>query len=292
MAFLLLAFATELAIMQGLPLLLPELAWWQLAALDAGLLTLILAVPAWLLFVVPLERSLTARGRLLHRLLSIQEEEQERIARDLHDGIGQSLTALLMRLRLLQAESVPPAVEGQLEALREIVSSTVDELRRMVREGRPPVLGDLGLQPALQQRLTSFAESAAVGITFGWQLPAGSRPPADVETAVYRIVGEAVTNVAKHAEATGVQVTIDRVADGVRARVVDDGRGFSQQAAAPPDRQSFGILGMRERAAALGGSLRIDSQPGRGTTVEVIIPCASGGASVRCCLGCEEFADG
>lgn len=99
--FLLLAFATELAIMEGLPLLLPELAWWQLAALDAGLLTLILAVPAWLLFVVPLQRSVRARGRLLHRLLSIQEEEQERIARDLHDGIGQSLTALFMRLRLL-----------------------------------------------------------------------------------------------------------------------------------------------------------------------------------------------
>lgn len=101
MVFLLLAFATELAIMEGLPLLLPELAWWQLAALDAGLLTLILAVPAWLLFVVPLQRSVRARGRLLHRLLSIQEEEQERIARDLHDGIGQSLTALFMRLRLL-----------------------------------------------------------------------------------------------------------------------------------------------------------------------------------------------
>lgn len=291
-AFLILAFATELAIMEGLPLLLPELAWWQLAALDAGLLTLILAVPAWLLFVVPLERSARARGRLLHRLLSIQEEEQERIARDLHDGIGQSLTALLMRLRLLQAEPVPPAVAGQLEALREIVSSTVDELRRMVREGRPPVLGDLGLQPALQQRLTCFAEGAAFAITFNWQLPPASRPPADVETAVYRIVGEAVTNAAKHAEAGQVQITIDRVAGGVRARVSDDGRGFSRQAAATSDRQSFGILGMRERAAAMGGSLRVESQPGRGTIVEAIIPCDCAGFSSLCCLGGEESADG
>lgn len=162
----------------------------------------------------------------------------------------------------------------------------------MVREGRPPVLGDLGLQPALQQRLTCFAEGAAFAITFDWQLPPGSRPPADVETAVYRIVGEAVTNAAKHAEASRVQVTIDRVAGGVRARVSDDGRGFSRQAAATSDRQSFGILGMRERAAAMGGSLRVESQPGRGTTVEAIIPCDCAGFSSLCCLGGEESADG
>lgn len=283
MVFLLIAFATELAIMQGLPVVFPDLAWWHLAAVDAALLTIILAVPAWLIFLVPLERSSRARGRLLQRLLSIQEEEQERIARDLHDGIGQSLTALLMRLKLLESEPVPPAVESQLATLREIVTSTVAELRRMVREGRPPALADLGLQPALQQQLTSFAEGAPFGITLDWQLPVGSRPPASVETAVYRIVGEAVTNAAKYAEASQVRVTIDRVADGVRARVADNGGGFSRRATTPDDRQSFGILGMRERAAALGGSLRIESQPGRGSTVEVIIPCDCGGFSSRCC---------
>lgn len=292
LVFLLLAFVTELAIMEGLPLLLPELPWWQLAALDAGLLTLILASPAWLLFVVPLERLSTGRGRLLHRVLSIQEEEQERISRDLHDGIGQSLTVMLMRLRLIQAEPLPPEVERQLAELREIVGTTVDELRRMVREGRPPVLGDLGLQPALEQRFAAFARDADFSVSLDWQLPDGSRPPAAVETAVYRIVGEAVTNAAKHAEATSVQVTIDRCAAGVRARIVDDGRGFIRRTTASADRQTFGILGMRERATALGGSLRIESQPGRGTAVEVIVPCECTADNARCCRGFEESADG
>ena len=290
--FLALAFVTELAIMQGLPLLLPQLPWWQLAALDAGLLTVLLAAPAWLLFVVPLERLSTARGRLLHRMLSIQEEEQERITRDLHDGIGQSLTAMLMQLRLMQSEPLPPTVDRQLVDLRTLVGSTVEELRRMVREGRPPVLSDLGLQPALQQRFASFVGNDDFSIRFDWRLPEASRLPPAVETAIYRIVGEAVTNAAKHAGASTVQVMISRCVAGVQAQIVDDGRGFVGRPNAAADRQSFGILGMRERASALGGSLRIESQPGRGTTVEVIIPCDGAGHSSLCCLGGEESADG
>ena len=288
LVFLALAFATELAIMQGLPLLLPQLPWWQLAALDAGLLTVLLVGPAWLLFVVPLERLSTARGRLLHRVLSIQEEEQERITRDLHDGIGQSLTAILMRLRLLQAEPLPEPVEQQLADLRELVGTTVEELRRMVREGRPPVLSDLGLKPALQQRFAAFAANDDFSISFDWQLPEASRLPPAVETAIYRIVGEAVTNAAKHADGTSVQVTIDYCDAGVRAQVVDDGRGFTGRTNPGADRQSFGILGMRERAAALGGGLRIISQPHRGTAVEVTIPCECTAANRLCDRGLEE----
>lgn len=278
--------------MQGLPLLLPQLPWWQLAALDAGLLTVLLAAPAWLLFVVPLERLSTARGRLLHRVLSIQEDEQERISRDLHDGIGQSLTAMLMQLRLMQAEPLPPTVDRQLVDLRMLVGSTVEELRRMVREGRPPVLSDLGLQPALQQRFASFGGDDGFSISFEWRLPDGCRLPHAVETAIYRIVGEAVTNAAKHAGASNVQVMISRCVAGVRAQIVDDGRGFVGRPNAAANRQSFGILGMRERASALGGSLKIESQPGRGTTAEAIIPCDFAGDGSRCRPRGEESADG
>jgi len=248
--------------------------------------------PAWLLFVVPLERLSTARGRLLHRLLSIQEEEQERISRDLHDGIGQSLTAILMRLRLLQSEPLPATVEQQLADLRGLVGSTVDELRRMVREGRPPVLSDLGLQPALRQRFAAFAANDDFSISFDWQLPEASRLQPAAETAIYRIVGEAVTNAAKHADATTVRVTIDRCAAGVRAQVVDDGRGFVGRSNAAADRQSFGILGMRERAAALGGGLRITSQPNRGTAVEVTIPCEWTAPNPLCFRDFEESVNG
>lgn len=290
-AFLVLAFATELAIMEGLPVLFPQLPWWQVAALDAGLLTLLLAGPAWLLFMVPLIRLSTARGRLLHRVLSIQEEEQERIARDLHDGLGQSLTAMLMRLRLLQAEPVSADVAQQLGELREVVSGTVEELRRIVREGRPPVLGDLGLRPALQHQLAAFGTDGRFAIDLQWNLPATRRPPASVETTIYRIVGEAVTNAVKHAEATQVTVAVDCCAGGVRARIIDDGRGGAGKAKAATGRQSFGILGMRERATAVGGRLNIESPPGRGTMVEVLIPCECTESPGPCSPSVEEIGD-
>ena len=160
----------------------------------------------------------------------------------------------------------------------------------MVREGRPPVLSDLGLKPALQQRFAAFAGNDDFCISFDWQLPEASRLPPAVETAIYRIVGEAVTNAAKHADGTSVQVTIDRCAAGVRAQVVDDGRGFVRRTYAGGDRQSFGILGMRERAAALGGGLRIISQPQQGTAVEVTIPCECTIPNHPCCHGFEGSA--
>ena len=199
---------------------------------------------------------------------------------------------MLMQLRLLQSQPLPPTVDRQLADLRALVGSTVEELRRMVREGRPPVLSDLGLQPALQQRFASFACNDDFSIGFDWRLPEASRLPPAVETAIYRIVGEAVTNAAKHAKAGTVQVTIDRCTAGVRAQIVDDGRGFVGRPNAAADRQSFGILGMRERAAALGGGLRITSQPNRGTAVEVTIPCECTAPNPLCCRGFEESVNG
>ncbi len=218
------------------------------------------------------EREAEFRTRFLHRVMAAQEEERRRIARDLHDEIGQSLTSLIVGLRVLtEAPEAGLACEGAA-ALRDIAAATYDEVRRLARGLRPAMLDDLGLVPALERYILDYAEAHGLAVDFR---PAGlgaGRLPEAVETALYRILQEALTNTAKHAAARQVRVVLSQDGGTVRAVVEDDGRGFDGEAL--PRSGGVGLSGIRERAALLGGSVAITSRPGRGTRLEVSVPVA------------------
>lgn len=211
------------------------------------------------------------RGELLEKLITAYEDERRRIARGLHDEAGQALTALIVNLEL--AEQAHKPVDPQnLARLRGIAEQTLAEVRRIIAALRPTILDDLGLAAAIRWYAKELVEPQ--GLQVSMQLSGlDSRLPPHVETAVFRIVQEAITNVLRHAGARQALVETT-VADGrVRVTVADDGRGF-EVTSVPRSREGrgLGLLGMRERAEALGGTLRVSSQPGHGTRIEIVIP--------------------
>jgi signal transduction histidine kinase len=221
------------------------------------------------------------RARLLKQVMSAREEEQRRIARDLHDGIGQSLTSLLLGLRA--AAEVPTFEEARarLGELRGITASLLDEVRGLARGLRPSVLDDLGLAAALERYAADYTQAHGIAVDVVAPDLALVRLPAEVETALYRITQEALTNVLKHAAAKAVSLVVRRElggvthgASGIHLTVEDDGRGFDNDALlqAPGAGKGLGLLDIRERAALLNGSFTVESQPGSGTTVHVCIP--------------------
>jgi signal transduction histidine kinase len=210
------------------------------------------------------------RQQLLKKLMSAQEDERRRIARDLHDEIGQALTSLLIGLRTVVDAATLEAARGRAEDLRRIAVSTLEEVRRLARGLRPSVLDDLGLAAALERYAADYAQSHGVEVKVEAD-PEGHRLPEEIETALYRIAQEALTNTAKHATAEHVRIVVERQPGGVRLLVVDDGRGF---ACPEPDADGhLGLSGMRERAALLNGSVVVESDPGEGTRILVNIPC-------------------
>jgi len=220
------------------------------------------------------------RARLLKQVLSAREEEQHRIARDLHDGIGQSLTSLLLGLRA--AAEVPTFEEARarLGELRGITTSLLDEVRRLARGLRPSVLDDLGLAAALERYAADYTQAHGIEVDVVAPDLALVRLPAEVETALYRIAQEALTNVLKHAAAKAVSLVVRRElgelggSSGVHLTVEDDGRGFDSDVRlqAAGTGIGLGLLDIRERAALLNGAVTIESRPGSGTTVHVCIP--------------------
>lgn len=213
------------------------------------------------------------RAELLRQLITAQEDERRRIARDLHDGIGQSLTLLLVSLSRIQAAQSRAESHQQAAGVQKVASGTLDEVRRMARGLRPSVLDDLGLTVALERMVEDYTASNDISVALDGSDLEGQRLPGEIETAVYRIIQEALTNIAKHAQATKVGIAVQREHDRIELVVRDNGRGFQieQQAGSKP-RSEFGLSGMRERASLLGGSATITSNPGRGTTVHAYIP--------------------
>ncbi len=215
------------------------------------------------------------RVRLLRRLVTAQEEERQRISRELHDQLGQYLSALMLRLKTLE-----PLTAGREEAragLRqseELSARLADEVHRLAWELRPAALDDLGLHTVLQNYTERWSERSGVVADFhGGGLERGRLPP-EVETTVYRVVQESLTNVLKHAGARRVSVIVERRREQVLVIVEDDGRGFEVEEishAARPGR-GLGLLGMRERVTLVGGSFSIESSPGGGTTARARIP--------------------
>lgn len=216
-------------------------------------------------FNAMLDRLETERRESARRALAAQEEERRRVARELHDELGQALTGVL----LLMDEAGRAPAQRAAEALgegREAARAAIDEVRRIVRDLRPEALDDLGLPSALATLATSFERRT--GIRVRRRLPADLPPlSAEQDLVLYRVTQEALTNVARHAQAQHAELCIEHADGLVRMVVRDDGCGF---AGPPPDHH--GIGGIRERAMLVGGSVEVESVPGEGTQVVLCIP--------------------
>jgi len=196
-----------------------------------------------------------------------REQEQRRIARELHDELGQSLTAL--KMMVVAIEGADPQVMEKLGRMQRVIDDTLGATRRLASELRPLILDDLGLFPAIEWLLDNFRERTGVACALAIQ--GGEVELDDTRaTAVFRILQEALTNITRHARARKVDIAIRHGDSEVAIAVVDDGVGFSMQDAAAT--KSRGLLGMRERAYLLGGQLEIVSAPGKGTALEVRLP--------------------
>jgi signal transduction histidine kinase len=203
----------------------------------------------------------------LRRVVAGQELERQRLARELHDETGQALTSILLGLKNLE-EAKSDDVRRSVLELRELVVSTLHDVRRLAVELRPKALDDFGLVPALERLAETFAEQTNVDVHIEAAL-GDSRLPGEAETALYRIVQEALTNVIKHANARTVSVVLTRKGEAVVVVIEDDGRGFDLTANRD---KGLGLVGMRERIALVGGRLSVESAPDRGTTVAVEVP--------------------
>lgn len=213
------------------------------------------------------------RGQLLERVLAAQEEERRRIARELHDEASQSLTSLMVGLRLLEREADrPETILAQVAELKHMTDGVLENLHRLAMDLRPVSLDHLGLVAALRQYAEECSRQYGLTVQFEAAGLGEERPPPAVETAIYRIVQEALTNVVRHARATRADVLLERRGDQVIAIVEDDGVGFDPKTAVQDGR--LGLFGMRERAEMLGGSLVVESAGGAGTTVFVEVPYA------------------
>jgi signal transduction histidine kinase len=217
------------------------------------------------------------RTRLLEQVMTAQEDERRRIARDLHDEVGQSLTSLLIGLRTMRERPSGGVDEQRVGDLHAVAAAALDEVRRLARGLRPATLDDLGLAAALERYTADYAQATGVPVRLEAAEGDLGRLPGAVETALYRIVQEALTNVSKHAAARNVRVAVARRAATVEVVVEDDGRGFDAAAVlCRPPAARLGLTGLRERAALLGGEAAITSAPGRGTRVTVRIPLTGG----------------
>jgi|GEM_PF-2517445 len=207
------------------------------------------------------------------KVLSAQEEERRRISRELHDAMGQGLLALKLHLEIL-AEQIPPEMTSQREEIAEahtIATQTIEEIRRLIADLRPLKLDDLGLVPTLRGLIKDFTRKFKIGANLK-RVKLYRRLPPDMETMIYRIVQEALTNVAKHARATEVAIWLERIEEQVRVRVIDNGIGFDATTLARRRARRFGLVGIQERVDLMGGNFQILSGRGRGTELRVELP--------------------
>ena len=204
----------------------------------------------------------------LRRVVAAQELERHRLARELHDETGQALTSVLLGLRAVEEKGGDEELRNAVAQVRELVVATLQDVRRLAVELRPKALDDFGLVAALERLTQTFAEQSGIAVDFEAAL-GPERLPEEVETAIYRIVQESLTNVVKHAQARHVSVLLTRRSGAAAAVIEDDGRGFDPGAARDG---GFGLEGMRERVLLLDGRFEIETNPGAGTTLVVEVP--------------------
>jgi len=208
-------------------------------------------------------------GRLIHA----QEQERSRIGRELHDHISQMLGVLTIRIDQLRfEEALPPAIAAALDELRHSTSEITDDIHSLSHRLHSSALDYLGLVPALQKLVGEFSSRHAIAIDFAYQsVPAPL--PSDVALSLFRVAEESLTNIAKHSRASSAHVRLDGDADGLRLTIEDAGIGFDVESL--ERKAGLGFVSMRERLRALRGTVRVDSAPSRGTTIEVRVPAAS-----------------
>jgi signal transduction histidine kinase len=208
--------------------------------------------------------------RLSARLVRAQEDERRLIARELHDEVGQALTAVKMQLAMAR-RSVPDAQARAIDEARTITDAALQSARQISRLLHPPMLEDTGLAATLDWYLKGFSERTGIPVDFvhsGME----ERPAAEVETCLFRVVQEATTNIARHAGATSCRVYLQRLPASVALTVEDNGAGFEPGSARRRELEGVGLLGIEERVTDARGTFRIESAPGRGTRITVELP--------------------
>lgn len=210
-----------------------------------------------------------ARARLLKKLINAQEDERKRIARELHDGVGQVLTSFIVATQTVAQSADLPLIHAKNEEMGKVAAETLTQVRTLSRQLRPSILDDLGLPAALERYCTDFA-ALYPALQVQYHCDLSQRLPATVEVALYRIIQESLTNAARHGQADQIGVLLLKREGRVQAIIEDNGRGFDPEEARRAER-SVGIHGMAERAELLGGQLNIESNA-EGTTIYVELP--------------------
>ena len=208
------------------------------------------------------------RKEFLQRIISTQEQERKRVARELHDQTGQALASIMVRLNVLNKGDKSDLSE-EITALKKSLTDEMGVIHNLALELRPSVLDDMGLVPALELYLDQFRERHGLNVEFVKIGMEDKRADHCVETCIYRIIQESLTNVVKHAEADAVNILIERRQENIRGIIEDNGSGFDL---GKIPRERLGIYGMEERASLLGGTLKVDSESGQGTMVSFTIP--------------------
>jgi signal transduction histidine kinase len=211
------------------------------------------------------------RRQLLEKVITTQEDERRRIARELHDSTSQNLTSLIVGLRMMETNCAQCAAQSKATDMRQVASKTLDEVHDLSMRLRPRALDDLGLAAALERLVSEWQARYKIPVDVIIHL--SERLPGDVETALYRIVQETLTNIARHAKSKSASILIEKHGDAVRAIVEDDGVGFD--ITTNYGERHLGLLGMRERAELLNGTLTIESALEHGTSVFIEIPLSS-----------------
>ncbi|GJL57612.1 MAG: hypothetical protein NPIRA03_04690 [Nitrospirales bacterium] len=216
----------------------------------------------------------TLHSHLLDKIMTAQEDERRRISRELHDEIGQSLTSLLVGLRVAENEARSDGMEARVSDLRKITSATLQEVQRLAKGLRPSVLDDFGLEEAIARYGAEFSSTYGIEVDVAQNWQSTDRLSPAVETALYRIVQEALTNIGKYAKATTVSILLQQNPAQIRLIVEDNGQGFDAQEMVRKASAGthLGLHGMRERTLLLNGSISIESSLGTGTTIYVNIP--------------------
>jgi len=222
--------------------------------------------------LIAAERRFRSLSRSVWR---VQEEERRRLARELHDGIGQTLTALKNQLEGTRRQNggSAEATDARIGEALAMASQALEDTRELSRLLRPAVLDDLGLVPALSWLARTVRKGLSIDVAVE-DAGLNDRMDSEIETLAFRVVQEALTNVAKHSGAGSARVDVSRTASHLRVRIADEGRGFDPRLVLEASHRDggVGLRGMRDRAELFGGTLSIDSAPGRGTRIEVRVP--------------------
>jgi two-component system sensor histidine kinase UhpB len=221
--------------------------------------------------------ALEENGQQLHHLsqeiLQAQEEERQRVARELHDEAAQTLTSLLVYLKLLE-KSQDPEEAQRIQNLRKLTAHALEEIRQVALELRPKILDDWGLEAAVGWRVDELNKANSTRATLQ-VVGMRDRLPRDLELTFYRVAQEAINNIARHAHARHAQIMLKREDHRLMLEIKDDGVGFNTAVMQAGRPRGLGLLGMRERLALVGGELHIESQPGQGTRLIAHAPLAS-----------------